>query len=39
VIQRVERATFSEVSDLPGSVRDEGGFGSSGTAGSGPVTA
>ena len=32
VIQRVERAQFSEVSDLPGSVRDEGGFGSTGTS-------
>jgi dUTP pyrophosphatase len=32
VIQRVERAVFSEVSDLPGSVRDAGGFGSTGTS-------
>jgi dUTP pyrophosphatase len=32
VIQRVERALFSEVSDLPGSVRDVGGFGSTGTS-------
>ena len=32
VIQRVERALFSEVSDLPGSVRDAGGFGSTGTS-------
>ena len=37
VIQRVERAVFSEVSDLPGSVRDAGGFGSTGTAPSGRV--
>ncbi len=38
VIQRVERARFSEVSDLPGSIRDAGGFGSTGTSGPGPVT-
>ena len=37
VIQRVERALFSEVSDLPGSVRDAGGFGSTGTSPSGQV--
>jgi dUTP pyrophosphatase len=30
VIQRVERATFHEVEVLPGSVRGEGGFGSTG---------
>jgi dUTP pyrophosphatase len=30
VIQRVERARFVEVEKLPGSVRAEGGFGSSG---------
>ena len=30
VIQRVERATFHEVSTLPGSDRGEGGFGSTG---------
>jgi dUTP pyrophosphatase len=30
VIQRVERAVFSEVSMLPGSARGEGGFGSTG---------
>jgi len=38
VIQRVERAQFSEVSDLPGSIRDAGGFGSTGTSAPGPVT-
>jgi dUTP diphosphatase len=32
VIQRVEHALFSEVSELPGSVRDAGGFGSTGTS-------
>lgn len=37
VIQRIERAQFSEVSDLPGSVRDVGGFGSTGTSPAGPV--
>jgi dUTP pyrophosphatase len=37
VIQRVERALFSEVADLPGSVRDAGGFGSTGTSAAGPV--
>jgi dUTP pyrophosphatase len=37
VIQRIERAQFSEVSDLPGSVRDAGGFGSTGTSPTGPV--
>jgi dUTP pyrophosphatase len=30
VIQRVERATFHEVEVLPGSVRGDGGFGSTG---------
>jgi len=30
VIQRVERATFHEVQVLPGSVRGDGGFGSTG---------
>jgi dUTP pyrophosphatase len=30
VIQRVERALFVEVEDLPESVRGDGGFGSSG---------
>ena len=30
IIQRVERAVFSEVSMLPGSARGEGGFGSTG---------
>jgi dUTP pyrophosphatase len=30
VIQRVERATFHEVDVLPGSVRGDGGFGSTG---------
>lgn len=30
VVQRVERAVFSEVEELPGSVRDTGGFGSTG---------
>jgi dUTP pyrophosphatase len=30
VIQRVERATFHEVGVLPGSVRGDGGFGSTG---------
>jgi dUTP pyrophosphatase len=30
VIQRVERAVFHEVEVLPGSVRGEGGFGSTG---------
>ena len=32
VVQRVERAWVSEVSELPGSVRDAGGFGSTGTS-------
>ncbi|MCD0451974.1 dUTP diphosphatase [Actinocorallia sp. API 0066] len=30
VIQKVERAVFAEVADLPGSVRGAGGFGSTG---------
>jgi dUTP pyrophosphatase len=30
VVQRVEQATFHEVAALPGSVRGEGGFGSTG---------
>lgn len=30
VVQRVERARFVEVSELPGSVRGDGGYGSSG---------
>ena len=30
VIQRVERAEFIELSELPGSVRSQGGFGSTG---------
>jgi dUTP pyrophosphatase len=30
VVQRVERAGFTEVADLPASVRAEGGFGSTG---------
>ena len=30
VVQRVERATFREAAELPGSVRGEGGFGSTG---------
>jgi dUTP pyrophosphatase len=30
VVQRVERAVFQEVEDLPGSVRGKGGFGSTG---------
>ena len=33
VVQRVERATFHEVEVLPGSVRGDGGFGSTGRAG------
>ena len=33
VIQRVERATFHEVKVLPGSVRGDGGFGSTGGRG------
>jgi dUTP pyrophosphatase len=33
VIQRVERAVFHEVEVLPGSVRGDGGFGSTGQAG------
>jgi dUTP pyrophosphatase len=33
VIQRVERATFHEVEVLPGSVRGDGGFGSTGGLG------
>jgi dUTP diphosphatase len=36
VIQRVEQARFSEVTELPGSVRDEGGFGSTGSASAQP---
>lgn len=34
VIQRVEHAVFHEVSQLPGSYRGDGGFGSTGVAGS-----
>jgi len=34
VIQRVERATFHEADVLPGSMRGDGGFGSTGQAGS-----
>ena len=30
VIQRVERARFTEVGDLPDSVRGDGGYGSTG---------
>lgn len=30
IIQRVERAVFREVADLPGSARGDGGFGSTG---------
>ncbi|MBB6119662.1 dUTP diphosphatase [Nocardiopsis algeriensis] len=30
VVQRVERAVFTEAGELPGSVRGEGGFGSTG---------
>ena len=30
VVQRVERAVFSEVGELPGSVRGDGGYGSTG---------
>jgi dUTP pyrophosphatase len=30
VVQRVERATFREAAELPGSVRGDGGFGSTG---------
>lgn len=30
VVQRVERAVFAEVAELPGSVRSSGGFGSTG---------
>ena len=30
VIQRVERASFSEVEELPDSVRGDGGYGSTG---------
>lgn len=36
VVQRVERVVFSEVAELPGSVRGEGGYGSTGV-GSVPV--
>jgi dUTP pyrophosphatase len=32
VVQRVERAVFHEVAELPGSHRGDGGFGSTGTA-------
>ena len=36
VIQAVETAIFTEVDELPGSVRAAGGFGSTGGFGSGP---
>lgn len=36
VIQRVERAAFIHVAQLPGSHRGQGGFGSTGTAPAGP---
>ncbi|WP_037064330.1 dUTP diphosphatase [Pseudonocardia acaciae] len=32
IVQRVERAVFDEVSELPGSVRGDGGYGSTGVA-------
>jgi len=37
VVQRVERAVFHEVAELPGSHRGDGGFGSTGTAAGTPV--
>ena len=37
VIQRVERARFTEVPELPGSVRGAGGYGSTGGFGAPPV--
>jgi dUTP pyrophosphatase len=37
VIQRVERALFTEVGELPASVRGAGGYGSTGGFGSPPV--
>jgi dUTP pyrophosphatase len=36
VVQRVEHARFVVVDTLPGSARGDGGYGSTGTAGSGP---
>jgi dUTP diphosphatase len=36
VVQRVEHVTFREVAALPGSVRGEGGFGSTGGHAAGP---
>ena len=35
VVQRVEKARFHEVETLPGSVRGDGGFGSTGTTSTG----
>ena len=37
VVQRVERAVFHEVAELPGSHRGDGGFGSTGAAAGTPV--
>lgn len=38
VVQQVEKVSFHEVAELPGSARGNGGFGSTGTSGSGADT-